>query len=87
MRFHQEHDEPMTAEAILDSCPECDSNELEPADKVNDGLWDDTDTACHGCKRVFDARGRQSGGFDSDVAEELHSKAVNSLLNSLGEDS
>lgn len=74
----------MSSEPLLDECPECGSRDLEPGDKINASIWDDTQTGCHSCNRVFDARGRWSGGFDSDVAKELHSKAVNALLDSIG---
>lgn len=75
-----------TTKPLLDECPNCGSTDLTPADEINDSLWDDTDTGCQDCTRVFDARGRQKGGFDSDVARELHSAMLDGLKESLGVD-
>ncbi|USZ73777.1 hypothetical protein [Natronosalvus halobius] len=76
----------MSNDPLLEECPDCEGTDLEPADEINEIMWDDTMTACHDCKLVFDARGRTQGGFDSEVARELHSAAVDALLDSLGGD-
>ena len=73
-------------EPLSDECPRCEGTNVEPADEVNDQFWDDTHTACHDCSLVFDARGRMQGGFDSDVARELHSATLDGLKESLGVD-
>lgn len=71
---------------ILDECPDCGGQNLSTADEINISFWDDTDTACHDCELVFDSRGAFQGGFDSDVARDLHSTAVDELRESLGVD-
>lgn len=71
---------------VLEECPDCGGTNLSPADEINDSFWDDTDTACHDCTLVFDARERCQGGFDSDVARDLHEAAVQDLKNALGVD-
>lgn len=53
---------------LLAECPECGGTDLEPADCVDESVWTDMETACNDCTRVFDARGRCVGGFDTDVA-------------------
>ena len=72
------------AVAILDIAEDA-AGEL--ADEINDAFWDDTDTACHDCTQVFDARERGQGGFDSDVARDLHSTTVDALLDAVDGDS
>ncbi len=76
----------MSTDPLLDECPDCGGTDLEPADCVDASMWDDTDTACNDCTLVFDARGRCTGGFDSDVAAELHSAMLDSLKETLSED-
>lgn len=73
-------------EPFLDECPNCGSTDLTPGNEINEAFWDDTDTGCQNCTRVFDARGRQQGGFDSDVAREMHSAMLDGLKESLGVD-
>jgi len=72
---------------FLDECPECGGAGLSTGDEINDAFWDDTDTACHDCTSVFDARERFAGGFDSDVARELEAVAKGALLDSADGDS
>ncbi len=72
---------------FLDECPECGGTNLSTAAEINDAVWGDTATACHDCTSVFDARERFSGGFDSDVARELHSTAVDAVLDAVDGDS
>ncbi len=69
---------------VLDECPDCGGTNLSPGNEVNDRFWSEHDTACHDCTLVFTEDGHLAGGFDSDVAKELHRTAVNELKRKLG---
>lgn len=66
-------------EPLLDECPGCEGDNLRTADEVGETMWDDTDTACDDCERVYDARGRFSGGFNSEVAQELFDSLTDAI--------
>lgn len=70
-------------DTLLDECPKCGSTDLKLGNEENEDFRDDTDTACMNCENVFDARGRLTGGFNNDVAKELHTAFMKDIKNQL----
>lgn len=71
---------------LLDACPRCGGTDLTLGSEENASFWDHTDTACHDCELVFDARGDLRGGFNSEVAEDLYAAGIAALEDALGVD-
>lgn len=69
------------SDTVLDKCPDCGGTNLVPGDEVNDDFWDETETACLDCEYVYDAKENMHGGFNSNVAKELHDAFVEDLKN------